>query len=240
MARKKRKKGAQSIKKSPVMEPEAFNPAFTSLDNMVKEQQKAVENRREKTPVDLPPVPNDDQDFISAMSDVKPVAQGKRTVTRSPNPELRPAHTARNDESEGLAHLADLVSGAADMDISFTDEYIEGAVHGLSRQLLERLKKGRFPVQDYVDLHGLTQQEAEVRVRDFLIKSHRLGLRCVLIIHGRGLNSQNHIPVLKERLPVWLSRGPVRKIVLAFSTAKPYDGGTGAIYILLRMKRGLV
>jgi DNA-nicking Smr family endonuclease len=101
---------------------------------------------------------------------------------------------------------------------------------------MQRLKKGQFPIQDYVDLHGLTKQEAEIRVRDFLLQSQRLGLRCVLVVHGRGLNSENHIPVLKERLPAWLSRGPVKKLVLAFSTARPYDGGTGAIYVLLRRR----
>jgi DNA-nicking Smr family endonuclease len=139
---------------------------------------------------------------------------------------------------EAVAHLFDLVSGAVEMDITFTDEYIEGSVHGFSRKLMQKLKNGQFPVQDYVDLHGLTKPEAETRVRDFLIQSHRLGRRCVLVVHGRGLNSENHIPVLKEQLPLWLGRGPVRKIVLAFSTAKPYDGGTGAIYVLLRTGKG--
>ena len=65
----------------------------------------------------------------------------------------------------------------------------------------------------------------------------KLGLRCVLIVHGRGLNSPDSIPVLKERLPVWLNRGSARKIVLGFATARSYDGGTGAIYVLLRRRK---
>nr|MBC8466503.1 Smr/MutS family protein [Deltaproteobacteria bacterium] len=137
-------------------------------------------------------------------------------------------------------HLSDLVSGTAEMDITFSDEYIEGSVKGFDRKLMQRLKDGLFPVQDYVDLHGLKKHEAESIIKDFLIRSHRIGLRCVLVVHGRGLNSENHIPVLKKRLPIWLSRGPVKKIILAFSTAKPYDGGTGAIYILLKRLRGRV
>ena len=96
------------------------------------------------------------------------------------------------------------------------------------------MKRGKIPVQDYIDLHGYTKKDAEERVRRFLIDSQRRGLSCVLIIHGRGLNSPDSIPILKERLPVWLNRGPVRKIVLAFSSARPYDGGTGALYVLLR------
>ncbi|MBW2169255.1 MAG: Smr/MutS family protein [Deltaproteobacteria bacterium] len=168
------------------------------------------------------------------MSDVDPLTIGKNMITRIPNPDIRPAHQIRDDDLEVMAHLSDLVSGIAEMDFTFSDEYIEGSVHGFSRKLMKRLKKGEIPIQDYVDLHGLTKQEAEIRIKNFLLRSQQLGLRCVLVVHGRGLNSEDHIPVLKERLPVWLTRGPVKKIVLAFSTAMPYDGGTGAIYILLR------
>jgi DNA-nicking Smr family endonuclease len=81
-----------------------------------------------------------------------------------------------------------------------------------------------------------SQEEAEAAVRDFLAKSHRLGLRCVLIVHGRGLNSPESFPVLKEGLPIWLGRGTAKRIVLAFATARPYDGGTGAVYVLLRKR----
>jgi len=101
---------------------------------------------------------------------------------------------------------------------------------------MRRLKRGQFPVQDYIDLHGMTRQEAETEVKEFLLESHRLGLRCVLIVHGRGLNSPESLPVLKEGLPIWLNRGPIKKIVIAFATAKPYDGGTGAIYVLLKRR----
>ena len=122
------------------------------------------------------------------------------------------------------------------MDITFSDEYIEGSVTGVGRKVMRRLKRGQVPVQDHIDLHGLTKKEAEIEVRRFLVESHKRGLRCVLIVHGRGLNSPDSFPVLKERLPVWLNRGPARRIVLAFATARPYDGGTGAIYVLLRRR----
>jgi DNA-nicking Smr family endonuclease len=136
-----------------------------------------------------------------------------------------------------MAHLSDLVSGSAELDITFSDEFIEGAVQGFSQKLMQRLRRGKFPIQDYVDLHGLTKSEARIKIREFLLNCHARAMRCVLVVHGRGLNSDNNIPVLKERIPVWLNRGPIRKIVLAFCTARPYDGGTGAIYVLLRKKR---
>ena len=120
------------------------------------------------------------------------------------------------------------------MDFTFSDEYIEGSIRGVSKNIMRKLKKGKIPVQDHIDLHGYTKKDAEELVRKFLINSQRRGLRCVLIVHGRGLNSPESIPILKERLPVWLNRGAVRKIVMAFSSARPYDGGTGALYVLLR------
>ncbi|MBN1275994.1 MAG: Smr/MutS family protein [Deltaproteobacteria bacterium] len=183
--------------------------------------------------------PDEDSIFLKAMSDVQPVT-GKKNIIRKSGLNTSPSHPPNTDEIEVMSYLSDLVSGNAQMDITFSDEYIEGAVQGFSPNLMKRLRQGRFPIQNHIDLHGLTKQEAEAKIREFIIKSHSLGLRCVLLIHGRGLNSENHIPVLKERIPVWLNRGPVKKIVLAFSTARPYDGGTGAIYVLLRRRTGVI
>jgi DNA-nicking Smr family endonuclease len=205
--RKKRKKqsyGQKASKKKPVI----FNPAFDGLISLNKRDKKMSREQEKLEPPQPKEKPDETRIFLEAMSD--------------------------DDDLEVMAHLSDLVSGIAEMDFTFSDEYIEGSVHGFSRKLMKRLKKGQIPIQDYVDLHGLTKQKAETRIRDFLIQSQQLGLRCVLVVHGRGLNSEDHIPVLKERLPVWLTRGPVKKSVLAFSTAMPYDGGTGAIYVLLR------
>lgn len=231
--RKKRKKhshGEDYLKKGP----EIFNPLKVDISHL-KEVDKPVDkvqNAQEQ------PKYGQAQDenlyFLEALSDVKALDGGKKRITRLPDPDIKPAHAPGNDELESLAHLSDLVSGHGELDITFTDEYIEGSVAGLSRKLMKHLKKGMFPIQDYMDLHGLSKQDAEVKVHDFLLQSYRRGLRCVLIVHGRGLNSENHIPVLKERLPAWLKRSPINRIVLAFSTARPYDGGAGAVYVLLR------
>ena len=170
------------------------------------------------------------------MSGVTPLPETQKKIARSPGDHVRPPHPAPDDKQEGMARLHDLVKGTIELDITLTDEYIEGSVKGFSRKLMKTLKKGEFPVQDHIDLHGLTRKEAEIRVRDFLLQSSRRGLRCVLIVHGRGLNSQDSLGVLKGALPNWLTRGPVRKIVLAFATARPYDGGAGAVYVLLRKR----
>ncbi|MBN1831690.1 MAG: Smr/MutS family protein [Deltaproteobacteria bacterium] len=170
------------------------------------------------------------------MSGVIPLPGTRKKIIRIPGDHIRPPHPAPDDKREGMARLHDLVKGAIELDITFTDEYIEGSVKGISRKLMKALKKGEFPVQDHIDLHGLTKKEAEIRVREFLLQSFRRGLRCVLIVHGRGLNSQDSLAVLKANLPTWLTSGPAKKIVLAFATARPYDGGAGAVYVLLRKR----
>ncbi|MBW2333054.1 MAG: Smr/MutS family protein [Deltaproteobacteria bacterium] len=101
---------------------------------------------------------------------------------------------------------------------------------------MKRLKRGEFSIQDYIDLHGLTKKEAEGAVDEFIIRSYRKGMRCVLIVHGRGLGSLNHQPAIKRELPIWFRRGILKKIVLAFVTAKPCDGGAGALYVLLKKR----
>ena len=213
-----------------------FNPAFRELQKKLedvdasrKKRQKAhSENmEKEKIETDL---------FAEAMSDVTPLKDKKIRITKSPGAHTWPAHPAPDDETQVMTHLYGLVKGAIEMDITFSDEYMEGAVKGFSRKLMKKLKKGEFPVKDHIDLHGMTKKEAEITVRNFLIQSQKRGYRCVLIVHGRGLNSPDSFPVLKEGLPRWLGRGPVRKIVLAFSTARPYDGGTGAVYVYLRKR----
>lgn len=216
-----------------------FNPAFQDLQSIIKDSQdyqKAHEESDAQQPDQRESSPDHEHSFQEAMSDVVPLPGKRRKAIRNPAPDMRPAHPAPDDEQEALAYLRNLVKGSLEMDITFSDEYIEGSVSGLSPKLMKRLKKGQFPVQAHIDLHGLTKHEAQRKVRNFLTQSRKFGLRCVLIVHGRGLNSPDSLPVLKERLPVWLNRGLARKIVLAFATAMPYDGGTGAIYVLLRMR----
>jgi DNA-nicking Smr family endonuclease len=141
---------------------------------------------------------------------------------------------ARDEDAEALAELADLVNGEGLFDIAGSDEYIEGSTNGVDRRLLKKLRKGVFAVQAHIDLHGRTRLEARELVEEFVVESRRRSLRCVLIVHGRGLNSKDQIPVLKESLKVWLARGRIARSVLAFCSARPSDGGYGALYVLLR------
>jgi DNA-nicking Smr family endonuclease len=170
------------------------------------------------------------------MDGVSPFPPEEKKAMRPWTSRIKPAHPPPDDQRTALAHLHGLVKGCVELDITFSDEYIEGAVKGFNRNLMKKLKRGELPVQDHIDLHSHTRQEAEEAVNDFVYRSYRRGLRCILIVHGRGLNSPDSFPVLKEGLPLWLGRGKAGRIVLAFSTARPYDGGTGATYVLLRKR----
>jgi DNA-nicking Smr family endonuclease len=102
---------------------------------------------------------------------------------------------------------------------------------GLSRQVLRRLRRGHWVVQDHLDLHGMNRTEAHDAVAAFLHAAVRRAHRCVRVVHGKGLGSKNREPVLKGKVKVWLAR---REEVLAFCQAPAAQGGSGAVLVLLR------
>ncbi len=176
--------------------------------------------------------PQDDEAaFAQAMAGVTPLAAEPRMGAQRSG-ESAPAPV--DSEAEAYARLADLVAGTGPFDIADTIEHVEGVAHGVDRRLLRRLRRGEFSVQAHLDLHGLTRTEARAEVEPFITRSRALGRRCVLVIHGRGHNSPDQQPVLKPALVSWLSRGRLGRQVLAFCTARPTDGGAGALYVLLR------
>jgi DNA-nicking Smr family endonuclease len=174
--------------------------------------------------------------FTRAMAGVVPLARaGDRRIDRPP-----PASAGRrpvSEEAEALAVLSDLVEGGTCFDITDTREYVEGAIVGLDPRVLRRLRHGDYAWQAHLDLHGMTSEPARVAVNRFLADAVTAGHRCVLVVHGRGHNSKDQVPVLKERLKVWLARGRAARVVLAFTTARACDGGAGALYVLLRRDR---
>lgn len=147
---------------------------------------------------------------------------------------IRDGIHAIDDEELVMRHLDELVHGKGHFDIADTDEYIEASVSGLDRRIVRKLRRGEFSIQAHLDLHGMTRDEARSEVAVFIERAYKSGKKCVLIVHGRGLGSDNHIPVLKEKLRAWLTRGAMGKKVLAYTSARPFDGGTGAVYVLLR------
>jgi DNA-nicking Smr family endonuclease len=150
--------------------------------------------------------------------------------------EQGPPSTAAQQVDDLLVReeLMELITGGASVDVADTAEYVEGYVPGLDRKIVKRLRRGELAVQSHLDLHGRTLDEAYEALMRFITSSRRAHHRCVLVIHGRGLHSPTPAAVLKEGVVRWLSRGRLSREVLAFASARPHDGGAGAVYVLLR------
>ena len=169
-------------------------------------------------------------EFLKAVRDVKPLERPRRVELRGPVPEPV-AHQRRRDEHAVLAEsLAGPVSLEDALDSGDELAYLRP---GMSRQVLRRLRRGHWTIQAALDLHGLSWSQAAVSVAEFLRGSAASGLRCVRIVHGKGLRSPNREPVLKGKLRKWL---PLRQEVLAYCQAPAAEGGGGALLLLLKTK----
>jgi DNA-nicking Smr family endonuclease len=177
---------------------------------------------------------DDDAAFAEAMAGVRKLEHTQHTL----QPRYREPVPLSAREREVIAELDALVSGKGPFDIRDSDEVMEGSVPGLDPRVLRRLRRGEFTPQADLDLHGSNAATARVLVEAFIVESHARGLRCLRIVHGRGNRSRNGEAVLKPSLPRWLARGPARLIVLAWTSARQADGGSGASYILLRKGAG--
>jgi DNA-nicking Smr family endonuclease len=137
-----------------------------------------------------------------------------------------------SQENEVLRILEETVKGLRPVNLPDTQEYVEWINKDYREDIVNKLHKGLYSVQDCLDLHGIVVEEAETEVERFFKESLRKRYQCVKIIHGRGLRSKNG-PVLKEAVIKWLLSS-YRRHIVAFVSARQCDGGLGAIYVLLR------
>ncbi len=185
----------------------------------------------------------EDKLFLAAMADVVPLSKRNRLRINpdSKSPKHQALHTNGKNKSNGLAdsesllRLKNLVEKGEGFVVAQTPEYIEGRVYCDNPEITKRLHRGDFAIQAHIDLHGLGVDAAQKAFDKFLKETLLAGKRAVLVIHGRGLSSP-HQPVLKSKVQDWLTRGPWRKWVIAFTSARSYDGGAGATYVLLRQR----
>ena len=176
-------------------------------------------------------LPPEDEEFRRALAGVEPLPEPRRRVLRTARPAPVP-HQTRSDERAALAES--LTAAISPDDALESGEELVFLRDGISRQVLRKLRRGHWVVQDALDLHGFNRDEAAVGVADFLNRCAKRHLRCVRIIHGKGHGSRNREPVLKRRLYRWLV---VRDDVLAFCQAPAAQGGGGAVLVLLTSGR---
>ena len=174
------------------------------------------------------PAPDDAALFRDAVGDAKPLPDAGRITP--PRPRTRPLPRQRQSRDRP-AH--DLLSDYLPQEIETSDE-LTFLRPGVSPQALRRLRRGHWPIKDELDLHGLSRDQAREQLVAFLTHCQQHDSRCVRIIHGKGLGSKNHEPVLKQLVKSWLMQ---REDVLAFVPARPAEGGSGAVIVLLKRGR---
>jgi DNA-nicking Smr family endonuclease len=215
-------------------EPQGFNRPFEHLTALLPRSRTGGEPPPTRPSAPAPPrepAANEADMFARAMADVQPIDWNcPAGIAPAPPPAGQP-----EDELAEVARLRDLVDHGEGFVVSDTPEYMEGVGCLAPPHITARLHRGDFAVQGHVDLHGLSVDAAREVFDGFLRESILAGKRTVLVIHGRGLSSPAD-PVLKIRVADWLCSNRWRKWIVAFTSARMCDGGSGASYILLRRR----
>lgn len=172
--------------------------------------------------------------FQEAMEGVIPMQHN--TYTDLAPPSNHPKESQKQSaDNETLNRLQNLVNNGEGFVVADTPEYREGVGYNVHPRITRHLHGGQFSIQAHIDLHGLTAGQAQEALNFFFKEAVTTGKRAILIVHGRGLSSPQK-PVLKNKVHEWLTSGPWRKWVIAFTSARPVDGGAGATYVLLRQR----
>ena len=165
--------------------------------------------------------------FIRAAGAVKPLPD-KRKVLHKTEPKVPLAMQYQKDEK---AVLKEAISDEFDVSTLLeVDEHLSFRRSGIGPDVTRKLRRGDWSIQRQIDLHGLRRDDAREALSIFVREAHRHGIRCVRVVHGKGLGSPGKVPVLKGRVHSWLVQ---KNEVLAFVQAKPADGGAGALVVLL-------
>lgn len=166
----------------------------------------------------------DDNDLFSlAMGDVTPLTTDKTSLKKKPAPIKKRAQVTTQ-------RIADTLS---DDFIPSCEDFLEFMRPGVQKSYLKQIRNGKLEMQDHLDLHGYRRDDARKTLLGFLDHAQQQSLKLVRIVHGKGYHSDDSQPVLKAMVNKWLQNIPD---VLAFVSATPKDGGTGAVYVLLKKR----
>ncbi len=181
-------------------------------------QQAHAQRRRSLSDADL---------FRRAAGQVQALVVAPSAPDQNPKPAPEARQTKADEQRVQAESLSDAFDVATLLDVDGDLSYLR---QGLGKDVLRRLRKGDWAIQREIDLHGLRQGEARDALSAFVHTAHKAGLRCVRVVHGKGLGSPGKEPVLRNRVRHWLVQ---KREVLAFVQARPADGGAGALVVLL-------
>jgi len=165
--------------------------------------------------------------FARTVGPVSPLRVQRRALLER----ARALPVARQRELDEQAVMHEAISDEFDVEsLLDTDEALSYRRPGMGLDVIRQLRRGRWSLQGQLDLHGLRSDEARVALGQFLREAHKVGWRCVRVVHGKGLGSPGKTPVLKNKVQRWLVQ---KNEVLAFVQARASDGGAGALVVLL-------
>jgi DNA-nicking Smr family endonuclease len=174
---------------------------------------------------------DDKSTFKNAMKGVRRLNNDHHNRIEFPvkRPPARPIQRLKDHQQV----IQDMMSDPVDEADIVTGDELFFVRTGIQNNVIRKLKRGQYAIEDELDLHGQTSTEAKLSVAEFLLFCTQNGLKVVRIIHGKGRGSFNKQAVLKVKVNHWLQQ---RDEVLAFCSARQIDGGTGALYVLLKRK----
>jgi len=171
--------------------------------------------------------------FRNQLSDVRPLITEKRVETIKRQVSPRPIRNKTFNELEAHTNSG-MMSDPVDLHDVEIEDVLFFARSGIQHKVQRKLRRGEFPIEDELDLHGYTVTEAKTAILEFIEECKRYQKHYVRIIHGKGYRSEQKIPILKTHVAYWL---PQHGDVMAFSSAQARDGGTGALYVILKVVR---
>jgi len=170
--------------------------------------------------------------FIRAAGVVQPLPDKRRALLEKERPAPKVMQYQQDEKAVLLEAISDEFDVGTLLDV---DDLLSFRRPGIGPDVTRKLRRGDWSIQRQLDLHGLRRDEAREQLSFFIREAHKHGIRCVRVVHGKGLGSPGKAPVLKSRVLSWLVQ---KQEVLAFVQAKPADGGAGALVVLLMASRG--
>lgn len=199
----------------------AIRNAVTERERIAKEKaaERAEAERRAQAEKDL---------FTRAAGKVEPLRPAGR-VRHAPEPPAPvPVQRQLDDQRVLRESISDEFDASTLLDV---DDAMSFRRPGIGTDVTRKLRRGDWSIQAEIDLHGMRREEAREALSEFLRDAHRQGLRCVRVVHGKGLGSPGKAPVLKGKVHSWLVQ---KNEVLAFVQARADEGGAGAVVVLLK------